>query len=125
MVKAHMGLAAAGLLLGLLGWDNWQVREELAQQKRENAAQASALAARPAPAPPPPAPECPKSALAAAPDKVVPSGVSSTPDAPARNPTVVMPPGTDLREALLIIQREQARQQAPATSTVSPFGASP
>lgn len=128
MGKTHWAVVAVGLLLGLLGWSNWQLRGELAQLQTASAAQSALITARPAPLlalPTTPRVECPPGPAQAAVAGVLamaPPSADSKPVSRLNTTAVDIPPGTNLLEAIKIIQREQAKSQ-PSSAAASPFGA--
>ncbi len=132
----HLSGLTAVALIAWLGWSNWELRGQLEQlaQQQENLSQrlqitqslydkavarppqSDCLAHQVAPATPnqPPASISPILAT-------VPNPASSAPESAQM---VHIPPGTDLREALQIIQREQAKKMGtePGSAGVNPFG---
>jgi hypothetical protein len=124
MTSAQIWLAAVSPLLGLLAWDNWQMRSDLAQLRQVNAAQANVISARAAAPPETPRVNCPANPVATTTDKGLPtaSPAADNTSGPIHNTsTVVIPPGTNLLEALKIVQREQAKNPPPSSATVNPF----
>lgn len=124
MTSAQIWLAAVSPLLGLLAWDNWQMRSDLAQLRQANAAQANVISARAAAPPETPRVNCPANPVATTTDKGLPtaSPAADNTSGPIHNTsTVVIPPGTNLLEALKIVQREQAKNPPPSSATVNPF----
>ena len=114
-------VVAASFLVGLLAWDNWQVREELDQLRKATTPQTAVVSRTPVSGN-----DCPAITLSP-PTKLtlpVPPAVNCAESAPNQNTgTVQIPPGTDLLEAIKIIQREQAKSQ-PGSAGINPFGPS-
>ena len=121
-------------LVGLLAWDDWLVRDELAQLRQERTALAALAASTPAcqaaqPVQPALAPraDCPVVAPGATMQLAAPAQLPTTAVAKGvpeqETGTTVIPPGTDLAEAMRVFQREQARTP-PGSVLVSPFGPS-
>lgn len=118
-------------LISWLAWDNWTLRIE-----RDDIAQLRASLAQCKPAletlqaktqwasPQCPAVVQPHQAPTATPgvQPTYPHTDNSGPSKPRGNSqAIAIPPGTDLREALRIIQREQGKEEAGAAG-VNPFG---
>ena len=132
----HLAGLTAVALITWLGWSNWELRSQLQQlaQQQESLSQRlqftqslyDKAVVRPpqtdCPAPPVPSvtPSLPSASISAG-MSGVPSPASSTPE---NAQLIHIPPGTDLREALQIIQREQARKMGtePGSAGVNPFG---
>jgi hypothetical protein len=105
------------VLVGFLAWDNWQVRNEL-EQLRQSETLLSDVGP-PVSAPPkacPVTPQCPAA-------QWITPAIKGAESAPNQNTSAVqIPPGTDLLEAIKMIQREQAKSQ-PGSAGINPFGA--
>ena len=111
------------VLIGLIGWDNWQLREELAQLRQTRPTQAvitptakSGVLINERPTSPlgEASPQTPKVSTVTSEGSATPSQISAP---------VPIPPGTDLLEAIKIFQREQAKND-PGSAALNPFGSS-
>lgn len=125
---------AAAALLGWLGWSNWALRSQLfeltlQQQNLEQRLLVSQQLTQQALARLSQV-ERPTAPTQATPDKTQGRPTPANPVTTQKDsgqlsdsgPVVQIPPGTDLREAIQIIQREQAKKRAAAG--VNPFGVS-
>ncbi len=111
------------VVIGFLAWDNWQVRNALDQLQTTRplptvvmTPTAAAVTANSCPV----IPKCSDEKL------MIPAtpAVKGTAEVSDQNTnTVQIPPGTDLLEAIKIIQREQAKNQ-PGSAAINPFGTS-
>ena len=109
------------VLIGLIGWDNWQLREELAQLRQARTTQAvvtptakSGVLINQRPTSPlgEASPQTPTVSTVTSEGSATPSQISAP---------VAIPPGTDLLEAIKIFQREQAKND-PGSAALNPFG---
>ena len=111
------------VVIGFLAWDNWQVRNALDQlqtTRQQSTAVMTPTAATVAANSCPVIPKCPDEKLIIPASPAV-KGTAQIPDQDTN--TVQIPPGTDLLEAIKIIQREQAKNQ-PGSAAINPFGTS-
>ena len=115
------------VVVSLIAWDDWQLREELGQLRQERTAQ---IAAIPIPAqtvaPVLPNTGQPKDCPVNTPNVSAKATTPPTPpkaDSAAGQSTevVAIPPGTSLPDAIKIIQREQAKTN-PGSAAMNPFG---
>ena len=121
MKKNQLCWTGVAILVSVIAWDNWQVREELEQLRQERAAvQITCKPAIQAPQYDCPAIPPGSAAKAAANPPAIAPAESQVANG-QNNATVTIPPGTDLLEAIKIIQREQAKTE-PGGAAINPFG---
>ena len=109
-------------VIGFLAWDNWQVRNALDQLQTTRPQSTAVMTPTAAAA----ANSCPVIPKCSDEKLIIPAspavkGTAQVPDQDTN--TVQIPPGTDLLEAIKIIQREQAKNQ-PGSAAINPFGTS-
>ena len=119
------------VLLGIVAWDNWQVRDELRllQEKSKVNSNINTAALRQAGRT-----DCPVDESSSSPSNQYdsPKNKPIAPTAQAEIPSVLQkptiskfPPGTTFDEAIRLMQLEQASLQTKRTAVASPFGAAP
>jgi len=113
------------VLVSLIAWDNWQLREELNQLRQERIKQAAPTPS-PTVAQAPPSiaqpKDCPVNTPSVSAKATTPPTQTEATSASAQSTDVVaIPPGTSLQDALKIIQREQAKNN-PGSAAMNPFG---
>ena len=132
----HLSGLTAVALIAWLGWSNWELRGQLEQlaQQQENLSQRLQITqslydkavARPNQTDCPAAQSLPNAAKPPTPVTSLdrPANPATVSHPPETAQVIQIPPGTDLREALQIIQREQAKKMGtePGSAGVNPFG---
>lgn len=119
------------VLLGIIAWDNWQVRYELRllQEKSKVNLNINTAALRQAGRT-----DCPVDELSSSPsnqsdspkNKPLASTVQAETPAALQKPTISkFPPGTTFDEAILLLQLEQASLQTKRAAVTNPFGTAP
>ena len=131
MLSTRVYWVGLGLVLMSLAWDDWATRTELNRLRVERASPIiTATESRPR------RDDCPVAAPAvlAATQPVPVSTVSNLPAIARADPAlsqpiaaaVSIPPGTNLIDAIkLVQQQQQAQNKGPASAAYNPFGAAP